>query len=256
MDRYGIDKTVIVGVTLKDISRVKVPNKFFLGNRLYLKAVGVYMDKRMTKSRSFRDNLLSRPDNSVIAEACAAYPGRLYGFVFINPDDPAVLKELSMTLSAPYWLGIKMAQRQYPVDLAGERMYQIAHFGCEHSLPVFIHLGFEKKTYDIEPLAAAFPELAIIVAHLGIQHFDKALDWARRFKNVYLDTSSNFATLRMVEKAVRRVGVEKLFMGSDSPILGDQPTALNKIRSAKISGREKKLIMGENIAALLKITGN
>jgi uncharacterized protein len=253
MDRLAIDKTVIVGVTLKDISRIKVPNKFFLQNRLFRKVIGVQLEKWMTASRNFQDNLLARPDNAVIAQACAEYPGRLFGFLFINPTHPQTMDELNLSLSGECWKGIKLAQRQYPVDLAGENMRLIAEFACAHSLPVFIHLGFEKKTYDIEPLAAGFPDLVIIVAHLGIQYFEKALGWAKRFKNVYLDTSSNFATTAMVEEAVSRAGAEKLFMGSDSPILGDQPTALEKISSARIKEGEKKLIMGENLAALLKI---
>ena len=255
MDTLHIDKTVIVGITLKDISRVKVPNKFFLQNRLFVTTIGVRLEQRMTLSRDFQDNLLAKPDNTVIAEACAAYPEKLYGFFFINPNDPGVMEELSGAISVPCWKGIKMAQRQYPVDLGGERMRQIGRFGCEHSLPVFIHLGFVKETYDIEPLASALPDLRIIVAHLGIQYFDKALNWVRRYKNVYLDTSSNFATSKMVETAVRRVGAERLVMGSDSPILGDQPAALDKIRSARIGDAEKALIMGENLAGLLRISG-
>jgi len=253
MGRLGIDKTVIVGITLKDISRIKVPNKFFLQNQLFRKAIGVRLEKRMTASRSFQENLLSRPDNAVIARACSEYPGRLYGFVFVNPNDPAVADELKLALSASCWKGIKMAQRQYPIDLSGPAMQRVARFGCEHSLPVFIHLGFEKEKNDIAALAGAFPDLVIIVAHLGIQYFEKALGWAKRFKNVFLDTSSGFATMRMVEQAVAAVGAQKLFMGSDFPILGDQKTALEKIRKARISEADKRLIMGENLAALLKI---
>ena len=50
-----------------------------------------------------------------------------------------------------------------------------------------------------EPVMEAFPDMKVIVAHLGAYEFDRFLDMARRYPNLYLDTSVSFIDPGLVQ---------------------------------------------------------
>ncbi len=67
----------------------------------------------------------------------------------------------------------------------------------------------------LEKLIAAFPDLPIILGHMGLYYPERALELARRHENVYLETS--FQPLRVVKEALRVAGRERVIFGSDWP---------------------------------------
>jgi len=133
----------------------------------------------------------------------------------------------------------------------------------------------------IDDIATEYPDVPIIIAHIGVQGFyyfgtyaDMALLVAARNQNVYLETSS--APLEVVEKAVcdPAIGPERIIFGTDTPApfgyyryrdkvypsYGKGPPAstpdhykydLAVIEQLPIHDRERELILGGNIARLL-----
>jgi hypothetical protein len=133
----------------------------------------------------------------------------------------------------------------------------------------------------IDDIATEYPEVPIIIGHIGVQGFyyfgsyaDMALMVAARHENVYLETSS--APLEVVEKAVcdPAIGPERVIFGSDSPapygyykyrgrdhvsymknppehLVDHYKYDLANIDQLPISDRQKEQILGENIAKLL-----
>jgi predicted TIM-barrel fold metal-dependent hydrolase len=71
----------------------------------------------------------------------------------------------------------------------------------------------------------------------------------RKFDNIGFETSC----LQMVdgiETLVRKVGAERVYMGTGMPLMYPYP-CIYKIQKAQISDREKELILGENASNLL-----
>jgi len=133
----------------------------------------------------------------------------------------------------------------------------------------------------IDDIATEYPEVPIIIAHIGVQGFfyfgtyaDMALLVAARHENVYLETSS--APIEVVEKAVcdPAIGPEKVIFGTDTPApfgyyrykdkaypsYSQRPPAsypdhykydLTVVEQLPIHDREKDLVLGGNIARLL-----
>ena len=133
----------------------------------------------------------------------------------------------------------------------------------------------------IDDIATEYPEVPIIIAHIGVQGFyyfgtyaDMALLVAARHENVYLETSS--APLEVVRKAVcdPAIGPEKIIFGTDTPApfghylydgraypsYSRVPPAstpdhykydLAVVEQLPIHDREKDMILGGNIARLL-----
>jgi predicted TIM-barrel fold metal-dependent hydrolase len=135
----------------------------------------------------------------------------------------------------------------------------------------------------IDDIATEYPEVPIIIAHIGVQGFfyfgayaDMALLVAARHENVYLETSS--APLEVVEKAVCEpaIGPEKILFGTDTPApfghyrykekvypsYGKHPPDtypdhykydMEVIEQLPLHDREKDMILGGNIARLFGI---
>ena len=160
-----------------------------------------------------------------------------------------------------------------------------------HKAPVLFHTGTAPFTeiralwfYNpvfIDDIAREYPEVPIIIGHMGVQGYfyygtyaDMALMVAARNPNVYLETSS--APFEVVEKAVcdPAIGPEKIIFGSDTPAVytyyeykgehyptyGKRPPStmpdhykydLANIERLKISKEEKEMILGNNISQIL-----
>ncbi len=135
----------------------------------------------------------------------------------------------------------------------------------------------------IDDIATEYPDVPILIAHIGVQGFfyfgayaDMALLVAARHENVYLETSS--APYEVVAKAVAdpAIGPERVIFGTDTPApfghyryqgnaypsYGKVPPTsypdhykydLEVIERLPLHDREKDLILGGNIARLLGI---
>ena len=93
------------------------------------------------------------------------------------------------------------------------------------------------------------------MAHLGNfashdwnEHLE-AISVARRYPNVYLETSS-VVFFKFLEMAAQELGPGKLIFGSDGPEL-DSRVELYKIKLLKLAPADEARVTGGNIARLL-----
>ena len=134
----------------------------------------------------------------------------------------------------------------------------------------------------LDDVAAEYPEVPVIIAHIGVQgcffygsYADMALMVAAKNPNVYLETSS--APLEVVEKAVTEpaIGPARVLFGTDTPapfdyyefagrrypsysgmdvdrdrIRDHYPECLRVIQQLEVSPDERQMILGGNAAVL------
>lgn len=102
---------------------------------------------------------------------------------------------------------------------------------------------------ELAQLAAKFPEQKFLCAHAGGE-WEKGIRAVGDSPNILIETSGFDATAGFIEMAVRELGAERIVFGSHLPSrsLG---TELGKVIGAKISERDKRLILGENYRRLL-----
>jgi len=251
MDALGIDKTVLVGIGVSDLSVVTVRNSFVVHSDLLLRTIGVLKMRRLVNGKKLRRVLLKDPVNDVVLRAMEARPDRFTGFAFVNPESERCISELTRCLSEGM-LGIKLALLQYPTDLSGSRMKRICEIAAERRCPIFFHQGITREASDARLMIEQFPDVTFIIAHAGVQYFKEAVQMAGSYGNVYIDTSSWMVTVRKLKALHRSVGAQKLIFGSDVPVMAHDPVdALDKIRQLKLPRAEESLILGENLAAIL-----
>ncbi|MGZ5001160.1 MAG: amidohydrolase family protein [Methylomonas sp.] len=172
MDASDIDKTVLVGIGVRDLAPVTIADSWVFRSHFLFRTLGMIKARQLVSSSEFQNNLLPAPRNDVVLEAIKQCPDRFAGFAFINPESPQGLTELQNCLDQGMQ-GLKLALVQYPSDLRGTHMAALCEIAQSFSIPVFMHLGLTVATSQPDWLLKAFPDVAFIIAHAGVQCFDE-----------------------------------------------------------------------------------
>jgi predicted TIM-barrel fold metal-dependent hydrolase len=129
----------------------------------------------------------------------------------------------------------------------------ILHTGCINSKLLYKkpHMGHIENFTE---WFKNFKDLKIVLAHMNYHFPVKALELAQDYPNLFVDTS--WQPAEMIGEAVRRIGAERVLLGSDWPILGDNMRiAMARVQDAVNSGwiteKDSDLILGVNAAKLL-----
>lgn len=190
--------------------------------------------------------------NRLLLEAMKKYPGRFLGLARINPHlRKRALEAAEKALEEGFW-GIKFHPRNeaYPIN-HGELVFPIMRKVQELGGLVLFHTGCPVYSHPtlVGDVADNFPDVPIILGHMGGEYEDDAILVAKWFDNIVVDTSF-CRGVRSIEKAVELAGAEKVVYASDYP-QGSIELDTLKVKLADISNRDKELILGKNIQKIL-----
>jgi predicted TIM-barrel fold metal-dependent hydrolase len=180
--------------------------------------------------------LQMRTPNDAIAEYAGAHPEKIIGFMSVDPNQPDAVEEMERCHRTLGLRGIKMSpvyQDYHPCDERARRVHRRAE---QLGLPILTHAAFQSIArtrmewanpllYD--PVAREFPNLKIILAHIGLPWFHDAMVMVRKHKHVYADVSPALHRGWMYQAlaAFAEFGVmHKLLFGSDFPIATPEQT--------------------------------
>lgn len=160
-----------------------------------------------------------------LSEMKKAYPGKVYAFADV--DYRSTLEKSVADIAAAieeYGLdGIKLHPNNTGVPLDSEYNRPIFAFAQERKIPVAIHCypNSEEKyctAGQILRVAETFPDLTVIVCHMGAHQWEKLLP-----ANVFVDISAilpEYVRTYGIEKTkgiLRRFGADRLIFGTDYP---------------------------------------
>lgn len=173
--------------------------------------------------------------NEDIADAIEKYPGRFRGFAGVNPYSNDALSELKYAINDLKLEGFKVNPNDYGGYKLNDKklMYPLYEECCANNIPVSIHTGITpgriyrmKNNYPllVDDIAVDFPELTIIVEHIGFPWDDLCLSMVQRHPNMYVTITavSNILIhnspnqfLILVNKMLSMLGSKKILWGSD-----------------------------------------
>jgi predicted TIM-barrel fold metal-dependent hydrolase len=188
--------------------------------------------------------------NREVAQIVAQYPDELIGFAFVHPrrDAGRIFEMVTEAVTQWGFRGIKVHGSD---DLPNREVCDVARV---YRLPVLVDvIG---KAQVIEMFASQYPDVSFIIPHLGSfaddwQAHQRVIDQLVRFPNVYTDTSGVRRFDYLVE-AIERAGAKKVLFGSDGPWL-HPALELHKIRLLTLPRAQETLVLGGNIARLLRL---
>ncbi len=168
-------------------------------------------------------------------------PHKRIGFMSVNPTWPDAIEQLR------HWheqglVGIKLGANYQRFDPLGEPARALYREAEARGLPILMHQGASpiraaplRYTYPlvVDEIALDFPELRIVMAHMGHPWARETVVTVRKHPHVYADVSSIYlrpwvcyeSLLYATEWGV----MNKLLLGSDFPIANTQE-AIDGIR--------------------------
>ena len=167
----------------------------------------------------------------------------LYQWVVIDPRNDRTFEQARVMLESEKCVGIKIHPSCHQYDLLeyGDKIFS---FAAEHETVLLTHPMMEFLTESkILTFADKYPEMTLILAHLGGVEFVDAIEFAKH-GNVYTDTSGIASSRnKIIEYTVNRVGSEKILFGTDTYSAAFQR---GRIEFALISDEDKANILRYN----------
>lgn len=168
--------------------------------------------------------------NDMVAAHVALAPSRLLYFASIDPALPDFMEELEKCHQQDGAVGVKMSPLYQDVHPGDPRCYQIYRYCEKHGLPILFHAGTSfvsgtpldySRPVHFDKVAVDFPELRMVLAHLGHPWEGETIAVIRRHANVYADLSALYYRpwqfYNSMQLLVEYRTHEKVLFGSDFP---------------------------------------
>lgn len=176
--------------------------------------------------------------NDAVAAFAAAAPGRRIGFLSIHPEVDGAEAELERARTELGLKGIKLGPNYQIFDPLGEAALHVYGLAERHGLPILFHQGASPvrdaplryaHPLLMDEIAIRFPELRIVMAHMGHPWQRETIVTIRKHPHVYADVSALFYRPWSFYEALRLAtewgALDKLLFGSDFPIATPAETA-------------------------------
>ncbi len=181
------------------------------------------------------------PDSpDYVHEMISKYPDRLIGFHTVDPlGGLAEVRRFERAVKELGIRGMKMLPSYNQVKLNDRRIWPLFEVAQELNAPVIVHTGWsalpqgKMLEYDhplfLEDVALDFPDLKIVIAHLGFHWAPAAIHFMAKFPNVYADFAYWAETAPLFRAAqiwvwAKKLGVGNRFLwGSDYPYVDFEP---------------------------------
>ncbi len=189
-------------------------------------------DKTVVFGLKARRNGYWVPDQYV-ADFVARAPEQLLGFACADPTQTGALDELRHGIETLGLVGLKMAPMYAGFDPRDPRCDTIYSYCQENKVPILFHSGttFNQnapleftRPWLFDEVGYRYPELHMVLAHVGHPFCEECLVVIRKHPHVYADISALFYRpwqfYNMLIAAQEYNVTDKLLFGTDYPFAG------------------------------------
>ncbi len=208
--------------------------------------------------------------NSWLYEELKKYP-RIYGFMMVNPKEKDAIDTLRQYVKLGF-KGVKMSNHMFKLHYDDEAYFPFYEEAEKLGVPVFFHTGAwnallkDGDPLSIDAIAWKFPNLKIILAHLGgYAFFHQTWAMLQSHQNVYAELCRSigkdhyfYVPEREILELIGHFGSERIIYGTEFPwplggIKEDVREDVRTIRSWPISDKDKENILGETLRKILNV---
>lgn len=163
--------------------------------------------------------------------------------------------------------GVKLHGASQGFHMSDERLWPTYEACQDLSIGIVAHSGPDKEGAGFaEPrgfgeVLKAFPDLRVVLAHMGGATWDQALEIAETYPNAYFDCceiiewtdGSNAPTEEQLAQLIKDIGPHRVMMGSDYPWYDLDHTIERVMELPLLSAEEKEGILGANAVEILRL---
>ena len=189
--------------------------------------------------------------NDFIANFVHSFPGKAVGFGTVHPNDPYALQEVERMVKQLGLKGLKLSPSYQAVDPLARESWALYELARDLKIPILVHCGgvytgsleFANPVL-FDKVAMAFPDLKILIAHLGQPFMEQTVILMRKNENIWADLSARFhrkwqlynGLMHAIEYGV----TSRLLFGSDFPARSPD-VALAEFRAINDWGPDVKM---------------
>ncbi len=195
--------------------------------------------------------------NGTAAASAAAWPGRIYGYIFVCPQRgmDAVKAAIDKYSGNTSFVGFKFLAGYHGPLACPEYDYAL-DFAAEAGCPVLCHVwGWAAEAMaDIERAVKDRTSLKFVTAHQGggsAACTDKYVKLMSDYANLYMETCGSLGNTYSMEDYVAMTGEDRLIYGSDLINL-DPRFDLGQVTFSTLPDEIKKKILAGNFLRLLE----
>lgn len=169
-------------------------------------------------------------DDAAVSNYVASHPDQLIGFLSLDPTQPGWQDELREGHLQLGLRGIKLMPMYAGFRPDDDRLAPLWEYAQEHQLPVLLHTGTTFISQaplectlprHLDPVATRYPEVRMILAHLGHPYEGECVAVIRKHPHVYADLSAlHYRPFQLYHSLmlVQEYGVwDKVLFGTDYP---------------------------------------
>ena len=200
----------------------------------------------------------TREGNQEMLEAVLRYPGRVYGYVTVNPNFPdAVEPELDRYLGEPGVVGVKIHPEIHKAAADSPRYAPMWERLNAHDGLVLAHTWGQTGLCGVDTMrriARAYPEVRLLLGHSCYNAWEGAIALAAEHENVYLELTAAAHAYGLIEWMCREAGADKVVYGTDYPWFAPF-LYIGFVASSRIRAGEIRKILYGNARRLLAEQG-
>jgi uncharacterized protein len=202
--------------------------------------------------------------NEEVAGFVAAHPDRLAGVAAVNLNDPVgAVRELRRCVTELGFVGLRVVPWLWGLPPDDRRYYPLFAECVELGVPFCTQVGHTGPLRSSEPgrpipyldrVALDFPDLVIVAGHVGYPWTEEMVALARKYPNVYIDTSA-YTTKRYPPELVaylRADGRRKVMFGTNYPMITAE-NALEELDRLELDDEARELFLEGNARRVFEL---
>jgi len=192
--------------------------------------------------------------NEATAKLIQENPALFGGAVYVNPDHDNTDEVMRKGVEEQ---GMEMVKVWVSTFADTPAMFRMAEGAMDLNVPLLIHamhkatgqLTFENTGEQVAVLAKRYPNLSILMAHMGGNVY-QGLTAIRPYENVSVDISMSIVRGDDFSYCLEQLGAKRILFGTDMPGVGYQ-RKISQVEEANLSQEEKDLVYYKNALRLL-----
>jgi predicted TIM-barrel fold metal-dependent hydrolase len=202
--------------------------------------------------------------NGEVANVVASCPKRLAGVAAVDLGKPmSAVRELRRCVKELGFKGLRVVPWLWGLPPNDRRYYSLYAECVELGVPFCTQVGHTGPLRSsetgrpipyLDDVALDFPELVIVAGHIGYPWTEEMIALARKYPNVYIDTSA-YTVKRYPPELVRYMqsgGRKKVLFGSNYPMILPQK-ALEGLDALGLDAEARELFVSGNARRVFKL---
>ena len=195
------------------------------------------VDRYVAFTIRYGDSAGVEGSDEATARLMALDPGRCVGFAYADPRRPDAMEKLRHATGTLGLRGVKFGPIYNGVGVLDPRLEPVITHCRRHDLPLTMHMGTTYanraplefgRPIHVDALAARYPDLKVVMAHMGHPWVDECIAVIRKNPNVYAEISAlhyrpwQFWNMLVSAQEYGVADRGKIFWGTDFPYAGGE----------------------------------